>query len=59
MSIKDKERQTEIESIAKQIVALPEESKPFIMGYLFGKEEERQKRQKQRSVAKKKVVQTV
>lgn len=47
MSIKERERLKELESIAKQIVALPEESKPFVMGYLFGKEEERQKWKKQ------------
>lgn len=52
-------RLMEIESIAKQIVALPEESKPFVMGYMIGKEEERQKWQKQGSTTKKKVVQTV
>ncbi len=40
-------RLMEIESIAKQIVALPEESKPFVMGYMIGKEEERQKWKKQ------------
>lgn len=57
MSIKERERLKELESIAKQIVALPEESKPFVMGYLFGKEEERQKWQKQGSSAKKQMIQ--
>lgn len=40
------EKKKLIERIAEQIVALPEESKPFVMGYMVGKEEERQKWQK-------------
>lgn len=45
MSKEEKEKL--IEQIAEQIVALPEESKPFVMGYMVGKEEERQKWKKQ------------
>ncbi len=47
MSKEEKEKL--IEQIAEQIVALPEESKPFITGYMVGKEEERQKWKKQES----------